>query len=203
MGISRKIFDLIPNITIRNKDRLKILNKVGDIMGRPMPNRLIMGGTAIVTQPFIDEHNKRVDKESARASRNRTIGKIVAGTTVGCIVRGIIFDLVGRCTHEDISVDRWDNLLTPRNTSTIKPSMLPNRLRNYRTALSTIIAMFVMIGTNVAFDLPLTNMISNFLNKVDAKKKNKKVNTQQQSQYQSDIKSKILDSFKNVEGGKL
>ena len=198
MGISRKLFDLIPNISIKNNDRLKILNKAGDIMGRPMPNRLIMGATAIVSQPFIDEHNKRVDKDTARTARNRTIGKIVAGTAVGCVVRGLIFKLINSCTNEDISVDRWNNVLTPRNTTTVRPSMLPNRLRNYRTALSTIVAMIVMIGTNIAFDLPLTNMISNALNARDAKKRNK--NAASAQEVYTDVKDKMLDTF-NVSRG--
>ena len=198
MGISRKLFDLIPNISIKNNDRLKILNKAGDIMGRPMPNRLIMGATAIVSQPFIDEHNKRVDKDTARTARNRTIGKIVAGTAVGCVVRGLIFKLINSCTNEDISVDRWNNVLTPRNTTTVRPSMLPNRLRNYRTALSTIVAMIVMIGTNIAFDLPLTNMISNALNARDAKKRNK--NAASPQEVYTDVKNKMLDTF-NVSRG--
>ncbi len=198
MGISRKLFDLIPNISIKNNDRLKILNKAGDIMGRPMPNRLIMGATAIVSQPFIDEHNKRVDKDTARTARNRTIGKIVAGTAVGCVVRGLIFKLINSCTNEDISVDRWNNVLTPRNTTTVRPSMLPNRLRNYRTALSTIVAMIVMIGTNIAFDLPLTNMISNALNARDAKKRNK--NAASPQEVYTDVKDKMLDTF-NVSRG--
>ena len=198
MSISRKLFDLIPNISIKNKNRLKILNKAGDIMGRPMPNRLIMGATAIVSQPFIDEHNKRVDKDTARTARNRTIGKIVAGTAVGCVVRGLIFKLINSCTNEDISVDRWNNVLTPRNTTTVRPSMLPNRLRNYRTALSTIVAMIVMIGTNIAFDLPLTNMISNALNARDAKKRNK--NAASPQEVYTDVKDKMLDTF-NVSRG--
>lgn len=200
MSISRKLFDLIPNISIKNKNRLKILNKAGDIMGRPMPNRLIMGATAIVSQPYIDEHNRRVDKDTARTARNRTIGKIVAGTAVGCVVRELIFKLINSCTNEDISVDRWNNVLTPRNTTTVRPSMLPNRLRNYRTALSTIVAMVVMVGTNIAFDLPLTNKISNALNARDVKKRNKNAATPKE--VYTDVKNKILDTFNISRGEK-
>ena len=119
MKISQRLFDMLPNLSVNNKDRLKVLNKIGDYMGRPFENRLIMGATAIATQPFIDEHNKRVDKDTARASRNRTIGKILAGTTVGCIVRSGVYNLINKCTVEDISVDRWDNFLTPRSSSKV------------------------------------------------------------------------------------
>lgn len=173
MRISQRLFDLFPNIGIRNDDVLKKLNRVGDIMGRPMQNRLIMGGTAILSQPYIDEHNKRVDKDTARAARNRTIGKIIAGTTVGCIVRLGVYKLVSMTTDKDISVDRWDNALTPRSSSKLPAHLSKNRMRNYRTALATILASIVMLSTNVLFDMPLTNKISNFLNKYDSKRKQK------------------------------
>lgn len=173
-------------------------------MGRPMPNRLIMGGTAIVTQPFIDEHNKRVDKDTARASRNRTIGKIVAGTTVGCIVREAIYQLVQRTTNKDISVDRWNNYLTPRGITSLSPSVLKNMMRNYRSVFATILAMFVMVFTNLFFDAPLTTTISNYLNKRDAKKKAAKANINSVNQVQEvQVKDKIKDKFGISQGGKL
>ena len=173
MRISQRLFDLFPNIGIRNDDVLKNLNRVGDIMGRPMQNRLIMGGTAILSQPYIDEHNKRVDKDTARAARNRTIGKILAGTAVGCIVRWGVYKVVGLTTDKDISIDRWDNLLTPRSSSKLPPHLFKNRMRNYRTVLATILSCIVMLGTNIIFDMPLTNNISNFLNNIDNKRKKK------------------------------
>ena len=173
-------------------------------MGRPMPNRLIMGATAIVTQPFIDENNKRVDKDTARASRNRTIGKIVAGTAVGCVVREGIYQLVQRTTHKDISVDRWNNFLTPRGTSVLSPTVVKNMMRNYRSVFATILAMVVMVFTNILFDAPLTTKISNYLNKRDAKKKIPKENIVPESQVQPvKPKDKIKDAFGLSKGGQL
>lgn len=173
-------------------------------MGRPFENRLIMGATAIATQPFIDEHNKRVDKETARASRNRTIGKIIAGTAVGCLVRSGVYKLIQKTTSEDISIDRWDNFLTPRGSSKVSPHLQKNRLRNYRTVAATLIAMFVMIGTNILFDVPLTTRISNYLNKRDAKKKAQMGNTAPQINANkpiSPIKDRIKDKFNLSSGG--
>lgn len=207
MKISQRLFDMIPNLSVNNKGRLKVLNKIGDYMGRPFENRLIMGATAIVTQPFIDEHNKRVDKETARTSRNRTIGKIIAGTTVGCIVRSSIYKLIQKTTAEDISIDRWDNFLTPRGSSKVSPHLQKNMLRNYRTAVSTVIAMLVMIETNILFDVPFTNKISNYLNKKDAKKKaaeleNKTYNNQSYST-RTNLENKFKDKFNISSGGVL
>jgi len=198
MRISQRLFDLIPNRTIKDPKLLKKLYKVGDVLGRPMPNRLIMGVTAIMSQPFIDEHNKRVDEETARASRNRTIGKIVAGCFVGCCVRGGVYELVQRCTNKDISVDRWNNLFTPRISTTTSPTLFKNRMRNYKTVLATILSCIIMLGTNVLFDMPLTTAISNFLNKKDRKKINAPKTSTPITQTPKD---KFKETFKIKTGG--
>ena len=199
MGISQRLFDIIPNISISNKKVLRKLNKIGDVLGQPMPNRLIMGATAIVTQPFIDRYNKRVDDDTAKASCNRTIGKILAGTLVGCIVRGAVFKLVGKTTNTDIKNHRWDNLLTPRNIIRINPQFLKNRMRNYKTVYATIMSLLIMLITNFAIDMPLTNLISNFLNR-------KSQNTQQLKQPPTpvqlkDPKERIKEKFNINKGG--
>lgn len=200
MKITQKLFDIIPNIAIKDGAGLKRLNKAGDIMGRPMQNRLIMGATAIVSQPFIDEHNKRVDKKTARASRNRTIGKILAGTAVGCFVRGGIFKLVNMTTNKDISIDRWDNVLTPRNSQKVPAHLFKNRMRNYRTVSATLLALGVMLFTNVLIDMPLTNKISNFLNKLDSKKTQENSMPIVQNSQVKPPTDKIKDAF-NMKGG--
>lgn len=206
MKVSQRLFNMLPKLSVNNKERLKVLNKIGDYMGRPFENRLILGATAIATQPFIDEHNKRVDKDTARASRNRTIGKIIAGTAVGCVVRSAVYNLIQKTTSEDISVDRWDNFLTPRGSSKVSPHLQKNRLRNYRTVAATIIAMFVMVGTNILFDVPLTTKISNYLNKRDAKKKghiNNTNNSLPKNDNKIPIKDRIKDKFNISSGGVL
>lgn len=200
MGISQRLFDLIPNTTLRNKNLLHGLYKTGDILGRPMQNRLIMGATAIVSQPFIDRHNKRVDEDTAKASMNRTIGKIIAGTTVGCIVRGCVYELIKRCTDMNISTDNWNNLLTPRSSHKVPQTMLQNMMRNYKTVLATLLAFGVMLFTNVLIDMPFTNAISNFLNK---KSKNKNLEQIGQKPISSHMtpRDKIKDTFNIHKGG--
>lgn len=196
MRITQKLFDIIPNMTIKDGPGLKRLYKAGDIMGRPMQNRLIMGATAIVSQPFIDEHNKRVDKKTARASRNRTIGKILAGTAVGCVVRGGIFKFVNMTTNKDISTDRWDNLLTPRNSQRVMPHLYKNRMRNYKTVGATVLALVVMLFTNILIDMPLTNKIANFLNRHDNKLPHENNVPTTQAKPVQNPTDKIKDTFK-------
>ena len=48
---------------------------------------MILGATALATQPVIDLKNKEVDEETRMTSVARTIAKIVAGTIVGVVVR--------------------------------------------------------------------------------------------------------------------
>lgn len=192
MKVSQKLFDIIPKITITNPKTLKKLNKIGDIMGRPMPNRFIMGATALITQPYIESKNKKIDADTANTSRNRIIGKVVAGTAVGCLVRQGVTSLIKLCTNEHVSQDSWGNLLTPRHINKLPQVFIKNKMRNYRTAMATIIAMFVMLATNVLFDVPLTNLIANTLNEHDTRKKTKT---------SEDIKQKMLNSFNHYKAG--
>ena len=62
------------------------LNWAGKALHAP-EQRIILGATALATQPFIDLNNKDVDEETRKISAARTIAKIIAGTTVGVIVR--------------------------------------------------------------------------------------------------------------------
>ena len=49
--------------------------------------RIILGATALATQPFFDYYNKNVDEDTRKVSTARTIAKIIAGTAVGIAVR--------------------------------------------------------------------------------------------------------------------
>ena len=92
-------------------------------------------------------------------------------------MRGGIYKLVNATTDKDISIDRWNNLLTPRNSTKIMPHLFKNRMRNYRTVSATLISLVAMLFTNILIDMPLTNKISNFLNKLDNQKYNNNTNT--------------------------
>ena len=63
-----------------------VLQKINKNVSSP-EQRLILGVTALFTQPFIDLSNKRVNEETRLMSFARTLSKIVVGTTVGVLVR--------------------------------------------------------------------------------------------------------------------
>lgn len=158
LSVKRRIFDMIPNITIKDTPAL---SNLGSFINRPDVNRLIMGATAILTQPFIDKHNPDVDKETAEASMCRTIGKIVAGTTVGCIVRSGIYYLMDACTSLDPNALNWKKLLMPTpHMQRLVSTNNGNWYKNYKNVLATSLGLIVMLGTNVLLDVPLTKYIS-------------------------------------------
>src|SRR5574344_1003019 len=167
MKIPQKILDLVPRNYITEP---KHLNRLGDIISRPAQNRIIMGATALLTQPAIDYFNPKVDKKTAKTSRNRTIGKIVAGTAVGCVVRKYCFDLVNKHSDKvDLGHYTSQNYLFPRFLANCQGALLKNKMRNYKIAFATTLALAMMVFTNVLIDMPLTTMISNGLNKLDSK----------------------------------
>ena len=89
------VMNKLPEISLKETDSLRsALQKVDEKMSKPMQNRLIMGGTAILTQPFIDYHNHKVDDETRTIAKNRTIAKIIAGTAVGAFVRDKCFKAI-------------------------------------------------------------------------------------------------------------
>ena len=160
-NVRRRIFDLLPNITVNKED---MLCNIGRVISRPDVGRGIMGATAILTQPLIDYFNPKVDRDTAEVSTCRTIGKIIAGTTVGCLVRSACYYGTRALTSLKPDAPSWKKILLPservvqhlnsRNTDWIK---------NYRSTLAFLVGLGAMLFTNVLIDVPLTNFISNKL----------------------------------------
>lgn len=162
LGIKRRLFEMVPNMLVKDRPSL---NNFGNFINRPDVNRAIMGATAILTQPFIDKHNPDVDKETAETSMCRTIGKIVAGTTVGCIVRSGVYYLMNACTSMDPNAPKWKKLLMPseRMQKVISKHNM-DWFKSYKNVLSTALGLGVMLITNPLFDVPFTSWITKTLN---------------------------------------
>lgn len=161
MNVRRRLFDLIPNMTLKGGSKI---NNWGVILSRPDVNRAIMGATALLTQPYIDYHNHKVDNETATVSTCRTIGKIIAGTTVGCAVRSACYYLVDACTSTSPRAPRWKRFLmpNPKVERYIRTRNL-DWFKNYKNTLATILGLSAMLFTNVLLDVPLTTFITNKL----------------------------------------
>ncbi len=156
--LQHRLFRLIPNI---NVSREELFCNIGRVLSRPDVGRGIMGATAIVTQPLIDYYNPKVDRDTAKVSTFRTIGKIIAGTTVGCAVRSACYYGVKALTNLDpnakpcrkslLPMDKVVQYLTNKN---------PDWIKNYNSTLAMIIGLGAMLFTNVMLDVPFTNFIS-------------------------------------------
>jgi hypothetical protein len=152
---------MIPKVTVDDPTRV---NKLGTIISRPDVNRAIMGATAILTQPAIDYNNRKVDKATATVSTYRTIGKVIAGTTVGCGVRSACYYLTKACTSQSPNASKWRKWLMPsENTQRTLAKRNKDWFKNYNNTLATLLGLGAMLFTNVALDVPLTNAITKLL----------------------------------------
>ena len=171
--VGQKTINMFSERTFNDSARLReTWNKRNDWISSPMWNRGIMGATALVTQPVIDNYNHRVDEETRTVSRNRTISKIVAGTLVGMfVVRGPIYKAIEAMTNLK-SNSRYSKALLPKKylNEIVKNEAF---LKNYRSALAMSIALLAMCFTNFALDAPLTIFFTNLLNSKSGIKKRK------------------------------
>lgn len=169
---------------ISNKTIKTALDWTGKKLHSP-EQRLILGATALATQPFIDLHNKEVDAETRKTSVARTLAKIIAGTLVGYAVRraGISFvrkysqystDMVGGLVAK-ITPKDGKGFFVPMFTKTLKPTeksifpiakdKLEKKFELYRKAMGTFVATVAMIGTNFILDAPLTKFFTGVFQK--------------------------------------
>lgn len=158
LDIRRRIFNYIPNMTVNSEE---LVGKIGTILSRPDVGRAILGVTAMGTQPFIDYYNPRVDRDTATVSTCRTVGKILAGTTVGCIVRSACYYGSRALTNTNAGAKPWQKFLLPPETMIQYLSKRnPDWIKNYRSSLALIAGLAAMLVTNVVLDVPFTNLIS-------------------------------------------
>lgn len=177
-NLKQSILDSLPNADLNfDKKTFERLRSIDKKISRPAENRAIMGVTALATQPLIDTYNHKVDEETRIVSRNRTIAKILAGTLVGIAVRGASYNIVEKMTNLK-GGKRYSKALIPKAQIDYFKKY-SSKLSNYRSALSTTIAILAMCFTNFAIDAPLTvyltnkfNQKSNLINKKERSIKN-------------------------------
>lgn len=169
---AKTLYNNVPSVTVAKN---KVLNSV-EYIGRKWTSpqqRLIMGATAIITQPFIDAHNKRVNEDTRRASVARTMAKIIVGTTTGFFIRYLCIKGIkysSKPFHE-VAKDakpltrRLQTLFTPEGVNMDKPDVV----EQYRNALGTFISLGIMTFTNFAVDAPWTKKLTNAFVALDQK----------------------------------
>lgn len=146
--------------TVSNPKTIKAIDWIGKNLSSA-ENRLILGASALLSQPFIDASNKEVDSETRRYSICRTIAKIIAGTLTGYTIRKLCIK----------SIDAFTKLPTEIKPDAkfkkLRQSLLPSikcaseELSQYKNALGTLLALGVMVFTNFLIDAPLTKYLTN------------------------------------------
>jgi len=120
--------------------------------------RLILGCTALMSQPFIDFHNHKQDEKTRKVSVCRTVAKIIAGTTTGFIVRKGAIKFIQACSKYPVEkFPKWRTIFTPKNIL----NMSERDLRNHQNDIGTWISLGVMLFTNFLIDAPLTKFLTN------------------------------------------
>lgn len=166
---------------INNKVVKDSLTWAGKCLHAP-EQRLILGATALATQPFIDLNNKKVDEDTRKLSAARTVAKIIAGTLVGVGVRYLGIKAV-RAFSECKFLYKGDTkdfvtriiphpkrgFLTPTSFRGAEFPMaaaeVEKRLEKYRKAMGTLAATIAMVATNFLLDAPLTKYLTGVFQK--------------------------------------
>lgn len=157
------VFDKLPSVEFKSEKILKGIKSAGLYISSPQ-NRVILGATALMSQPFIDLHNKHVDDETRKVSMARTVAKIVAGTSTGFLVRHYSIKAVDAFTKNPDKAENFlHSILFPKGISKVTAK----GMIQYRKALGTFISLAVMMFTNFAIDAPLTKILTNiFVKKI-------------------------------------
>ena len=165
--IKQGALDLIPEAVYSDKKMVNGIKKTGEKISSA-EQRLILGASALMSQPFIDANNKRVDEKTRKVSVARTIAKIIAGTFTGYFIRkGCIKGIKAHSQVEGKNVSKWKSIFTPKN---IKDNTTDAFLQ-YRNAMGTVVALVVMMFTNFLIDAPLTKFLTNALVKKEEDKR--------------------------------
>ena len=162
--IIQKAVDAVPMHTAKDSARrIEKRNNFDNWVSKPHINRGVLGVTALITQPAIDYYNPKVDEDTRKVARNRTLAKIIAGAGVGMfVVRGPIYTMV-------------ENMTTIVGKSKFSKALLPKRflteiannekfLKNYRSALAMALALGTNCITNFVLDAPITIFLTNLFN---------------------------------------
>ncbi len=156
-GAKQKGLDVVPESVYSNDRVIKGIKKTGEKISSA-EQRLILGATAIMSQPFIDWNNKNVDEKTRKVSVARTVAKIIAGTLTGYYIRkGCIKGIKALSQIPGENVPKWKTIFTPKNVK----DNTSDAFIQYRNAMGTVVALVVMMFTNFLIDAPLTKFLTN------------------------------------------
>lgn len=184
----------VPQMTVSGERANKAIAWVGKNISSP-ENRFILGATALMSQPFIDLHNRKIDEDTRKVSAARTVAKIIAGTLTGVLIRSACIHSVNAFTKLPHEIKPNMNFKALRNFFTPSEGVCKN-LDKYKDAMGTILATVVMMFTNFLIDAPLTKFLTNkFVDKIH---KNSQTQSTKSNSAQNSEPAKTTNETKEV-----
>ena len=128
----------------------KAIGKVSRING--WQNRAVYGVSALLSQPFFDYYNPCVDKDTRKFSLNKTLIKIVVGTSIGLATR-YPFQKLGENLFEKGYFNSKKLL-----SQNLDRARLKNCVGNVFSIIGAVLAMF-------SVDIVISNYLMSYFNK--------------------------------------
>ncbi len=149
-------------------DAAGVLRKASNI--NSWQQRAVLGLAAITLQPMIDLRNKGVDEQTRKVSANRSFAKGLIGAMTGVAVRGGCMKAIECGFKNEKLADKFSKIVSEEKTQAAiqkTKDYIKNGggAKKYASIIGTVIAMGVMLFTNFLIDAPLTNALTNKLNK--------------------------------------
>lgn len=159
LDVIGKIVNRCPKREFNGGRGEKIINYFDKFISVPQ-NRLLIGVSALASQPFIDLFNQKVDEKTRIVSCARTLGKIVSGTITGFTIRAGFVKLVKNYSVVNkLGVKNVKRFFTPSN-AVVDTN---HAYKQYQNAAGTLLAVAGIMVSNFLIDAPLTNFITNTL----------------------------------------
>lgn len=112
--------------------------------------RAVLMVSAIPTQTMIDLHNNKIDEDTRITSASRTLGKILAGGSVGIAVRAISIKVLNNAAKPGGFL--WIEELAHKT---------PIQVKKYMQAVGTLLGIIVCLFTNFLLDAPIAIKLTN------------------------------------------
>lgn len=169
---AKNLYNKVPSVNVAKNNIINSVVHIGEKWTSPQ-QRVIMGITAVMTQPFIDAKNKKVDDKTRRVSVARTLAKIIAGTATGFAVRYLCIKGIKYSSKTLSEIPKntsrisknLQTLFTPDNSVHISKSAMDQ----YRNAMGTFVSLGIMMFTNFLIDAPWTKKLTNIFVDIDNK----------------------------------
>lgn len=159
IGIIEKIVDRCPKHEFNGGRGERFINFF-DKHVSVTENRLIIGVSALASQPFIDLYNKDVDEKTRVVSCARTIAKTLIGTITGVAIRAGFIKLAQNYSRVgNAQIPKVRKLFTP----SVAISDKTHAYRQYQNTMGTLLAVGALLFTNFLIDAPLTKFLTNHL----------------------------------------